>query len=386
MKIALLGVDAEMLAVARALLQTGRHQIAGLYSDEHEAAAVASLAFQVPISSSWESLLTGQVADLVLVACAADEDILANQLRKLVQADVPLVVSHPILQSMLVCYELDMIRQDTRSPIWPYRPWLWHPAVLQLESQLASGLDSPIGVVEQLAIERQAADRSDRAVLAHFARDVDLARHLSGELTKLSALCPPTAQARLANLGVQLSGPEGALVRWSIRPAEDCLGAHFTFSGSQGHITLIMPDDDAPWTLEIFANGQTTIETYAEAEPATGFVDHLDSISLDEPADGAEWLSAARSIELTETIDRSLAKGRTIELYDEDYSEETTFKGTMAALGCGVLLLALLALFLSAVVTGLGIPLLGAWPYLLLAILAVFLLLQGLRFVFPSDK
>ena len=40
-------------------------------------------------------------------------------------------------------------------------------------------------------------------------------------------------------------------------------------------------------------------------------------------------------MELAETIDRSLHKGRTIELHYEDYTEEGTFKGTMTSLGCG---------------------------------------------------
>ena len=84
----------------------------------------------------------------------------------------------------------------------------------------------------------------------------------------------------------------------------------------------------------------------------------------------------------TQTIDRSLARGRTIELHHEEYNEAGNFKSLMAASGCGLLLLVLLLLVFIGVVEDLGrainlrLGLLANWPYLLLAVLAVFLLMQ----------
>ena len=96
------------------------------------------------------------------------------------------------------------------------------------------------------------------------------------------------------------------------------------------------------------------------------------------------WPDACRDVELTESIARSLAKGRTIELHDEEHSEHGTFKGTMTSLGCGLLLASLLLLPVAAVLAKLtNNAFFGYAPYLILGVLGVFLVLQSLKLVFP---
>ena len=93
---------------------------------------------------------------------------------------------------------------------------------------------------------------------------------------------------------------------------------------------------------------------------------------------------AARAIELAETVPRSLAKGRSIELHQEEFSELGTFRGTMASLGCGLVLAALFVLILATLVGGIaresgwawGERLAGIWPQVVLAVLGLFLALQ----------
>ena len=53
----------------------------------------------------------------------------------------------------------------------------------------------------------------------------------------------------------------------------------------------------------------------------------------------AIWPDAARTIELAETIPRSVKRGRGIDLHQEEFSELGTFRGTMASLGCGIIIL-----------------------------------------------
>ena len=99
------------------------------------------------------------------------------------------------------------------------------------------------------------------------------------------------------------------------------------------------------------------------------------------------WPDACRDIELTESIARSLAKGRTIELHDEEHSEHGTFKGTMTSLGCGLLVASLMVLVAAAAPWRRSQATLffGYAPYLILGVLGVFLVLQSLKLVFPSD-
>jgi hypothetical protein len=106
--------------------------------------------------------------------------------------------------------------------------------------------------------------------------------------------------------------------------------------------------------------------------------------SEDPPA--ASWDDAARGVELAETVPRSLTKGRGIDLHQEEFTEIGTFKGTMASLGCGIVLLALALIVCATLLGGIakqtgwefGERLAGLWPMVVLVAMGLFLLLQFL--------
>ena len=109
----------------------------------------------------------------------------------------------------------------------------------------------------------------------------------------------------------------------------------------------------------------------------------------------ASWGDAARAIELAETVPRSLARGRAIDLHQEEFTELGTFKGTMASMGCGLVMLALMVLVVATTIGGIadqagwafGEQLMSVWPFLVLAALGVFLAFQVLPLLMqgPSD-
>ena len=102
----------------------------------------------------------------------------------------------------------------------------------------------------------------------------------------------------------------------------------------------------------------------------------------DPPA--ATWDDAARGVELAETVPRSLARGRSIDLHREEFTEMGTFRGTMASLGCGLIMLALMVIIFATLAAGVarefGWSLVGtiadSWPAIVLGALGLFLLLQ----------
>jgi myo-inositol 2-dehydrogenase/D-chiro-inositol 1-dehydrogenase len=247
-----------------------------------------------------------------------------------------------------------------------------------------------IGRPEQLSIERFSLDRSKQGVTAQFAIDADLARVLAGELTHLSAHAPGSEETRHANLGLQLSGPREVAVRWTPRPAEAQRGARLNVLASQGRAELWMPEE-GEWTLTVGRGDKQTSHSFAAWDPAAEAVRRLEQMLAGE-APSPSWLDACRAVELAETIDRSLAKGRTIELHLEDHSEQTTFKGTMTSLGCGLLVVALMIMLLAAVAGNLGrwqplfLPLAQHWAVLLVGLLGLFLALQAFRLVFPAKQ
>jgi myo-inositol 2-dehydrogenase/D-chiro-inositol 1-dehydrogenase len=288
---------------------------------------------------------------------------------------MPVLTSHPVLGSMLVYYELDMIRRETGALVVPHLARRHHPAVRALAEMVRAGAGSPIGKVDHLSFERCVAEPTRRHVEAEFARDVDVIRSIAGEVTRLGAMAAGSGAGAYAGLGVQMSGLEGVAARWSALPIQGVEGAKVTLAGSRGRATLEVGGDDEPWTLEISSDGQTRSEKFPGWDAAAASLEML-AATIDGAPVVPDWVDAARSVELAETIDRSLEKGRTIELHYEDYTEDATFKGTMTSVGCGLLLLGAFVLALVGVAEQMQIPYVQYWPYVLMALFGVFLFVQ----------
>ncbi|HEY1603327.1 MAG TPA: hypothetical protein VGG64_27235 [Pirellulales bacterium] len=387
MRFALLGVDADSLELAQWVAGSRVHELVWACEADAAVATLKSFAPKIQISTFWETLLAGSTADAVIVSRGANADERADQLRKLVQAGVPLLLVHPIDDSMLISYELDMIRRESNCAMVPYVPYRWHAGVQRLAALMASGATSEIGVTEQVVMERAMSERTQPLVQRQFARDVELLRGLAGDLTSISALAPGgKEEAQYGNLGVQLTGETGILVRWSVGAIEHEAGAKITLRGAAGKATLELVDAGQPTTLQLIVGGKSSQEAFPAWSPAAAAVAELERAMAGQmPV--PSWPDACRDVELTEAITRSLAKGRTIELHDEEHSEHGTFKGTMTSLGCGLLVASLMVLVIGATLAKLtGNAFFGYAPYLILIILGLFLLMQSLKLVFPHDE
>src|SRR4029077_4312375 len=101
------------------------------------------------------------------------------------------------------------------------------------------------------------------------------------------------------------------------------------------------------------------------------------ALAGEESYDENAWLAACRDQEAAEAVDRSLLRGRTIELFNESHSEEQSFKGVMAMGGCLLLVAALAVLFFVVLVESLQLPvheflIWRLWPVYLLVPIVVF--------------
>ena len=174
---------------------------------------------------AWESLLDTEQIDAVVVARAADEDRRAEQLRKLIQAGTPLLASHPVFDSMLVYYELDMIRRETDCTVLPYLP------VAPPSCPATIGGNRPPGRrfanwqsgTNCRPTLHHATDQGQRRLAV--PRDVDLIRSIVGDLTRLGAMAGAGPDGGYSGLGLQMSGPSGVVARWSVDPIESAEGA-----------------------------------------------------------------------------------------------------------------------------------------------------------------
>jgi predicted dehydrogenase len=394
MKFAILGADDQTPALVQFLESHGDHQIVAVYETEDLAVWTArsfdsgtARSFDPGTArSDWEALLHEPVAEAVVVAAGPDERR-GEQLVMLAKAGVPLLVTWPTCD-VVAAYELEMIRRDTAAPTVAFIPGRLHPTIARL-AEIAASPDSPLGRLEQAVIERAMQDRSRQAVLGQFTRDVALLRTVAGDVNTIGAMGPSAEDAAWSNLNVQMSSAGPVLLRWSMQPPEAGSPGRLILFGSDGKASLEMPAAPQPWTLTI-SGAPPVSETFREWNEPAAVIEMFSAVFRGESPIPA-WQEACRDVEIAAAVQRSLARGKTIELYDDEVSEEATFKGMMAVGGCGLLLLALLAFFTAAVVEGLNLPfrehlLWRLWPVYLLAPIVIFLLLQGLRLVFrPSN-
>ena len=171
---------------------------------------------------------------------------------------------------MLVYYELDMVRREAGTVLVPYLPARLHPAIGELVGRLTSETGQGIGRLEQVSLERQLAERDAAAIKAQFARDADLLRLLSGELTHLGAMAGGTEKKSYETLNVQMSGPGGVLARWSVAPANGGDSGRLVLVASGGRGVLTMPEGGEGWKMEFETGGQRADRQLAGLERTAG--------------------------------------------------------------------------------------------------------------------
>lgn len=337
----------------------------------------------------WGPLLDPAACDVVLVGADGWCQARADVVRTLVQSGRPLLLSQPLELSMVWAFELEMIRRDAGGMLLPLLPDRLHPFVGRLGELITAGLGgaTPPGVPESLTFERRMHDRSRGTVLAQLARDADLVRLLAGDPDRLSTLGGPDPETAWNSLAVGFAGAGRVPVRWQVAPA-GVPGLTIRMQAPGRGVTLDIPDDPTlPWTWD-GASAETA--AFDRGAVMLHVVDRLlDRPGAGPPAGVATWAEAGRAIELAETVPRSLTRGRTVDLHHEEFSELGTFRGTMASLGCGLVLAALLVLVVATLVAGIahevdwepGRRIANAWPMIVLVVLAAFLALQLLPVV-----
>jgi predicted dehydrogenase len=391
MRFALLGLDEDTLALARWIDASSDHELVAV-CDAADRPDLAAVFPHVSFSHPWEELLLGSVADAVIVAGSDNEELRSEQLRRLVTEGMPLIVSHPAVDSVLVYYELAAMAEEYGTIGIAYPLARSHPALQQACDLVRRGEQGPLGALQQVIFQRALVDRRPIDVRRHFARDVDAIRVVCGEIIRVGAAGAPRDDSAYANVGVQMSSPSGLIARWAVEPADAAPHGTLTLRGSLGSAVLQMPSV-GPWSLEVTASGESTRQEFATWDSRAAAVDQLAARVAGE-AVGPDWNDALRSMELTDALRRSVVKGRTVEIKLSGETEQGTFKGVMTSVGCSLIMLAVGILVLGAFVNFmarlagqdvLAEAVANALPFVLLAMFVVFLALQVLRLFVRSD-
>lgn len=396
MNIATLGFDNHILSFAEQIAQSPSDELTACFEAGTGQTSLAAVAPRATFADAWEILLDGSVADVVIVAArpaaSADRELRDEQLKKLVQAGLDLILVQPACE-MLTAFELQMIRTESRSLLLPFHPGSFHPLTNRVRQWLQGHPACPIGNVSQIQFDRFFDGTDSREILNHFTQDACLLRYLLGDVLEVSAMGTGTTSNSLTNLGVMLTGPQNRLARWNLSPAQGNPRGQISVPGSEGTLILSLTDEGRSIQLSNRALGEDLRTDEADGSPSAAALEHLRTMRQQRDSAAAEqlWEDGCRGLELEEAVERSVRRGRTIEMHHEQVTEKDTFKSMMAAGGCGLMMWVLCLLLLAGVVEGLQLPLrdMAIWrffPIVLFAPLGLFLLLQLLQFVYPSEK
>jgi predicted dehydrogenase len=351
MQVALIGCNDDTLRIARAIANDASHALASIHNADEYREQLSEIFPEATWSEHWESLLAGDEVEAVVVTKHSGTIVFEDQCRKLVQAGIPIIASHPIGDS-LFAYELEMMREEAGGVMLAYFPARRHSAIQRLAMLIHEGESSDIGVAEQLVIERRMPLRDRADVLRILAQDITLQRQLIGEISSINAVGAEPKAASLPNLAVSVTGRSDIVGRWSVVPKIDDCVATISLIGSQGTAVVTARDASNSWSIRI-GEQDSGIESDDDGAAVLDELERMVAI----PNAPSEWESVCHDLDAAEQIERSLRRKRTIEFRRDAQNEEGTFKGIMSAGGCVVLMLVFFMLIAFAIFEGFRMPL-----------------------------
>lgn len=313
--------------------------------------------------SLWTALLEDAAVDAVIVGGIDWPERRLEQLKQLLQAEIPVLVSWPHGDPLTV-FELDMVRQSYGGVLTAVTPLSHHPAVEQLAVLAQAdhshvGSNEPTVPVEQLVLERRLEDRSQSAVLAQVSEDIDLLRRIVGNLTHVTAAGVSPDSDSWGNLVLQAQSTRGIPVRWIASHDAPSWCFKLSLIGARGQVT---------WEAETAGRDAKLTSTAAEFQsrewpswPWERVVLGKFAEAMRGKAADPSWSEVCRCVEVVDATQRSVARGRRIDLTGQTVTEKDTFRGVMSATGCFLLLACILVVIGLAVVEGFRLASRGTW-------------------------
>jgi predicted dehydrogenase len=392
--------------MASALVETGRHELIAFTAQPEGAPALTRWPATARPVADLEEILADPAIECVLVAGIPSNR--PPQLRRALQSERHVLCVYPPDRTPDIAYEAAMIQADTHRMLFPLLPDALHPALVRLATLLRLPFKL-IGDLRLLEVEHVSADEfllEPSEIYVKWALPGwDRLRALGGEIREVSALSPQ--EDLEPGQPLLLSGvfEDGSLFqvsfvanapspRWQARAIGDRGQMELLFPvGWQGPAFLTWRDENGDLREEAFpawdpwpALVEAFEATAGSRQPAAGSGSEQSSHSEQITREPSQlhcllpaarcllsWQDVIRCLELDDAARRSVAKRRTSTLEFPEATEETSFKGTMTLIGCGLFWVILLLLVLSAWKPWLG--------WFIVPVLVIFLLLQGLRWI-----
>jgi hypothetical protein len=397
--------------MACALVGSGRHELLAYTGKEMSAEQVRRWGSSTKLVSDLEEVLADPAIDAVIVAGGVDNR--PTQLRRALQSERHVLCVHPADHTPDTGYEAAMIQGDTGQVLFPLLPDALHPGVIRL-TELVRDREGPVGALRLLDVEHATAGEFlldvDSAESKPALPGWDVLRAVGGEIAEVSGFGVGEELAAFQPLLLSGSFEGGGLFQATFVPMSRRVqpgGSYWraTVTGERGRAELLFP---LGWTGPAFLTwrdetGEWREQAWSAWDPWPVLVTHFESAGGIAPARSErtigsresgvgsqgpdslfpipcfpKWHDEVRCLELDDAARRSLARRRTSVLEYPEATEEAGFKGTMTLVGCGLLWVCLVLLILSRWYAWLG--------WLVVPVLAGFLVLQMLRWVLPGGR
>ncbi|MBC19544.1 MAG: hypothetical protein CMJ74_04680 [Planctomycetaceae bacterium] len=284
-------------------------------------------------------------------------------------------------RTVLTAYEFERISGESIGEFIPLLPLLQHAGLAQLlghtKDTAAPTLASAVGDLESIDMQRPLATTDSEGVLDAFTRDMPVLFRFAGSIKEVVAM---RTGSEPIPLNVQCTSDSDRLVRWSaIRPSREQSAAQILIEGTRGRVRI-----------QLRESGDWDIDTSGQ-EFSFSAMDLLALCTEDPQEPDYLWKIFSHSLEVREAVAKSLQRGRLVRINLDGHGERTAFMGTMASLGCALLLGSLGMLVLSAAILSL-VPedrfgRLYGWvekvPWILAIVMILFLLIQFFALVIP---
>ena len=385
MRFALIGDHSDGLAVACALVESGRHQVATYCGPRAGAEALARRGLQPQRVGDLEEALADPNVEAVIVA--GPLSVRSEQLKRALQSERHVLCVYPSDNSADTTYEAAMIQGDTHHMLLPLLTHCLHPGVTRLAGLVTT---APEGLGEIRLLEVRWRLRNEIVTGEDAKPSIpgwDGLRRVGGEISEVVAL---TGTEELsADAPVILGGrfERGGLFQMTFLPKSADDYSEIKLYGSRGQASLVLASGWQGPALLTWRGGSASSreEHWDSWSPWPEIVAAFERAVLEAKSAGASdrhiwpsWHDAIRGLELDDAARRSVERGRVSTLDYQEATEEAGFKGTMTLVGCGLLWGMIFLLILSR-----WLPQLG---WIILPLLAVFILLQFLRWILPRRQ
>ena len=376
MRFALLGDHPDGLDMARALVESGRHELTIYCGPPLGADYLARAGLHPGRIGDVEEVLADPSIAAVIVA--GSDDNRANQLRRALQSERHVLCVHPADRTADIAYEAAMLQADTGCVLLPLLPEALHPAVRRL-AELARA--EPPRLLE---CERWSTDEligsGDAEGCGQSVPGWDVLRAVGGEIAEVFAIAG-AEEALLPDEPVVVTGRfvDGLVLQATYLSQQAEPRWRLALVYRTGRTTLEFPDGwPGPALLSwTDAQGQPRTEQWPALNPWTALVEAFEeAVAGPRAAAARAWQDELRSLELDAAARRSIERRRSSVLEYQEATETASFKGTMTLVGCGLLWVSVLLLILSA-----WIPTLG---WVIAPVFGVFLILQVFRWIIPA--